>query len=72
MLSVRRLCRSFREGERVHRVLEGLDADIGTGERVAVTSWYGQAALVIQREMGDPSKHRLSSLRGAPCGKRPL
>jgi putative ABC transport system ATP-binding protein len=47
MLSVRRLCRSFREGERVHRVLEGLDADIGTGERVAVMGRSGSGKSTL-------------------------
>jgi len=47
MLSVRRLCRSFREGERVHRVLEGLDADIATGERVAVMGRSGSGKSTL-------------------------
>jgi len=47
MLSVRRLCRSFREGERVHRVLEELDADIGTGERVAVMGRSGSGKSTL-------------------------
>ena len=47
MLSVRRLCRSFREGERVHRVLEGLDTDIGTGERVAVMGRSGSGKSTL-------------------------
>jgi putative ABC transport system ATP-binding protein len=47
MISVRRLCRSFREGERVHRVLEGLDADIGTGERVAVMGRSGSGKSTL-------------------------
>ncbi|HYX74884.1 MAG TPA: ABC transporter ATP-binding protein [Steroidobacteraceae bacterium] len=47
MLSIRRLCRSFREGERVHRVLEGLDTDIGTGERVAVMGRSGSGKSTL-------------------------
>jgi len=47
MLSIRRLCRSFREGERVHRVLEGLDADIGAGERVAVMGRSGSGKSTL-------------------------
>jgi putative ABC transport system ATP-binding protein len=47
MLSIRRLCRSFREGERVHRVLEGLDAHIGSGERVAVMGRSGSGKSTL-------------------------
>ena len=47
MLSIRRLCRSFREGTRVHRVLEGLDADIGAGERVAVMGRSGSGKSTL-------------------------
>jgi putative ABC transport system ATP-binding protein len=47
MLSVRRLCRSFREGERVHHVLDGLEADIGTGERVAVMGRSGSGKSTL-------------------------
>jgi putative ABC transport system ATP-binding protein len=47
MLSIRQLCRSFREGERVHRVLEGLDAEIGSGERVAVMGRSGSGKSTL-------------------------
>jgi putative ABC transport system ATP-binding protein len=47
MLIIRRLCRSFREGERVHRVLEGLDAQVGTGERVAVMGRSGSGKSTL-------------------------
>jgi putative ABC transport system ATP-binding protein len=47
MLSIRRLCRSFREGARVHRVLAGLDADIGAGERVAVMGRSGSGKSTL-------------------------
>jgi putative ABC transport system ATP-binding protein len=47
MLSIRRLCRSFREGTRIHRVLEGLDADIGAGERVAVMGRSGSGKSTL-------------------------
>jgi len=47
VLSIRQLCRSFREGERVHRVLEGLDADIGCGERVAVMGRSGSGKSTL-------------------------
>jgi putative ABC transport system ATP-binding protein len=41
VLRIRQLCRSFREGARVHRVLDGLDAEIGSGERLAVMGRSG-------------------------------
>ena len=47
MLSIRRLCRSFREGERIHRVLEGLDAQVGSGERVAVMGRSGSGKSTL-------------------------
>jgi putative ABC transport system ATP-binding protein len=47
MLSICRLCRSFREGGRVHRVLEGLDAQVGTGERVAVMGRSGSGKSTL-------------------------
>jgi len=47
MLSIRQLCRSFREGERVHRVLEGLDAEIGSGARVAVMGRSGSGKSTL-------------------------
>jgi putative ABC transport system ATP-binding protein len=47
MLSIRQLCRSFREGERDHRVLEGLDAEIGSGERVAVMGRSGSGKSTL-------------------------
>ncbi len=47
MLSIRRLCRSFREGERVHRVLDGLDAEVGSGERVAVMGRSGSGKSTL-------------------------
>src|ERR1700680_1797113 len=36
VLSIRQLARSFREGERVHHVLSGADAQIDSGETVAI------------------------------------
>ena len=47
MLSIRQLCRSFREGARVHHVLAGLDAEIGSGERVAVMGRSGSGKSTL-------------------------
>ena len=47
VLSIRQLCRNFREGERIHRVLEGLDAEIGSGERVAVMGRSGSGKSTL-------------------------
>jgi putative ABC transport system ATP-binding protein len=47
VLSIRQLSRSFREGERLHRVLDGLDAEIGSGERVAVMGRSGSGKSTL-------------------------
>ena len=47
MLSIRQLSRSFREGGRVHRVLEDLGAQIARGERVAVMGRSGSGKSTL-------------------------
>ncbi len=47
VLRIRQLSRSFREGARVHRVLEALDADIGTGERIAIMGRSGSGKSTL-------------------------
>jgi putative ABC transport system ATP-binding protein len=47
VLSIRQLCRSFREGERVHRVLDGLEAEIRSAERVAVMGRSGSGKSTL-------------------------
>jgi putative ABC transport system ATP-binding protein len=47
VLSIRQLSRSFREGARVHRVLDRLDADIGSGERLAVMGRSGSGKSTL-------------------------
>ena len=47
MLSIRQLCRNFREGERIHRVLDRLDAEISSGERVAVMGRSGSGKSTL-------------------------
>ena len=47
MLSIRRLSKSFREGTRVHRVLEGADATILDGQVVAVTGRSGSGKSTL-------------------------
>jgi putative ABC transport system ATP-binding protein len=47
MLLLRQLCRSFREGERVHRVLDHADAEIGNGEAVAIIGRSGSGKSTL-------------------------
>ncbi|HXN80395.1 MAG TPA: ABC transporter ATP-binding protein [Steroidobacteraceae bacterium] len=47
MLSIRQLARSFREGERVHHVLSGADAQIDSGETVAIMGRSGSGKSTL-------------------------
>ena len=47
MLSIRQLSRSFREGGRVHRVLEDLGMQVARGERVAVMGRSGSGKSTL-------------------------
>ena len=47
MLSVKNLCRSFREGDREHRVLDHADADFPSGEFVAVIGRSGSGKSTL-------------------------
>lgn len=47
MLTIRQLCRSFTEGERVHRVLERADARILRGQIVAVVGRSGSGKSTL-------------------------
>jgi putative ABC transport system ATP-binding protein len=47
VLEIRQLSRSFREGGRVHRVLDGLDAHIGSGERLAIMGRSGSGKSTL-------------------------
>jgi len=47
VLSIRQLCRNFREGDRIHRVLDRLDAQIASGERVAVMGRSGSGKSTL-------------------------
>ncbi len=47
MLKLRAVCRSFREGERLHRVLEGADAEIRDGEFVAIVGRSGSGKSTL-------------------------
>jgi putative ABC transport system ATP-binding protein len=47
MLIIRQLSRSFREGERVHHVLERLEAQIDTGQSVAIMGRSGSGKSTL-------------------------
>jgi len=47
VLEIRQLSRSFREGERVHRVLDALDARVRSGERVAIMGRSGSGKSTL-------------------------
>jgi putative ABC transport system ATP-binding protein len=47
VLNVRQLSRSFREGDRVHRVLENLEMQVARGERVAVMGRSGSGKSTL-------------------------
>ena len=47
MLNLRSVCRSFREGERLHRVLDGASADIKDGEFIAIVGRSGSGKSTL-------------------------
>ena len=47
MLGIRQLSRSFREGERVHQVLNGADAQVASGETVVVVGRSGSGKSTL-------------------------
>jgi putative ABC transport system ATP-binding protein len=47
VLNIRKLCRSFREGERVHRVVEQADAQLRSAEVVAVIGRSGSGKSTL-------------------------
>jgi putative ABC transport system ATP-binding protein len=47
VLTIRQLSRSFAEGGRVHRVLAGVDAQVGAGETVAIMGRSGSGKSTL-------------------------
>ena len=47
LLTIRQLCRAYREGDRTHRVLDGADADIRGGETVAIVGRSGSGKSTL-------------------------
>jgi putative ABC transport system ATP-binding protein len=47
VLTIRQLSRSFREGDILHPVLEGLDASIGSGESIAISGRSGSGKSTL-------------------------
>ena len=47
MLRIRQLSRSFREGARVHRVLDQLDAEVRSGEHLAIVGRSGSGKSTL-------------------------
>jgi putative ABC transport system ATP-binding protein len=47
VLTIRQLSRAFREGERVHQVLERADAVVGAGECVAIIGRSGSGKSTL-------------------------
>jgi putative ABC transport system ATP-binding protein len=47
VLRIRQLSRSFREGPRVHRVLDRLDAEVRSGEHVAIVGRSGSGKSTL-------------------------
>ncbi|MDX1507643.1 MAG: ABC transporter ATP-binding protein [Woeseiaceae bacterium] len=51
-ISLRGVCRHFREGEREHRVLDGVDMDIARGEIVALRGRSGSGKSTLLNLIG--------------------
>ena len=47
VLTIRQLSRSFREGARVHRVLDELEAQVASGERIAIMGRSGSGKSTL-------------------------
>jgi putative ABC transport system ATP-binding protein len=47
MLELSQLCRSFREGDRVHHVLDGVDLQVASGESIAIMGRSGSGKSTL-------------------------
>jgi putative ABC transport system ATP-binding protein len=47
LLTIRQLCRAYHEGDRIHRVLDGVDAQVEAGETVAILGRSGSGKSTL-------------------------
>ena len=47
LLTIRQLCRAYHQGERIHRVLDGADAQVQDGETVAILGRSGSGKSTL-------------------------
>jgi putative ABC transport system ATP-binding protein len=47
LLTIRQLCRAYRQGDRIHRVLDGADAQVQDGETVAILGRSGSGKSTL-------------------------
>jgi len=63
VLSIRQLSRSFREGARVHRVLDRAQAQVAAGEVIAVTGRSGSGKSTLLNLIGGLDRPSAGEIR---------
>ena len=74
MLNIQGLAKSFREGDRAHRVLEGLDVQVGAGQTVAIMGRSGSGKstllnLISGIDRADRGSVRIEGLEVSALGE---